>query len=376
MAALTLSSDARRYVRNFNWPLVTASILVSLIGIVCIQSASLHDPDAAGEAHKQMLYAGVGLIVMFGVSFIDYRNWQRWAPGLYIINLLLLLVIARIGHSALGAQRWISLGPLGTFQPSEPAKLILAISVAAIMCRGRYDRVQDLWKPLLITAIPALLILKQPDLGTTLVVLAILTAQLYFGLSNVVDFLLYLAGLVIAACAVLVSNVLKPFQKARLLVFLNPNSDTQGAGYQLNQSKIAVGNGQFLGRGLHHGTQTQLGFLPENSKDFIFTVLAEEFGFLGAFALIALYGLMLYGGIVTMLAARDRFGFLLATGIVAMLVFHIAVNIGMTIGIMPVTGIPLPFMSYGGSAILTNFIAFGVLLNIYSQRDRHVLGNA
>jgi rod shape determining protein RodA len=244
------------------------------------------------------------------------------------------------------------------------------------MCRGRYDRVQDLWKPLLITAIPALLILKQPDLGTTLVVLAILTAQLYFGLSNVVDFLLYLAGLVVAACAVLVSNVLKPFQKARLLVFLNPNSDPQGAGYQLNQSKIAVGNGEFLGRGLHHGTQTQLGFLPENSKDFIFTVLAEEFGFLGAFALIALYGVMLYGGIVTMLAARDRFGFLLATGIVAMLVFHIAVNIGMTIGIMPVTGIPLPFMSYGGSAILTNFIAFGVLLNIYSQKDRHVLGNA
>jgi rod shape determining protein RodA len=376
MAALTLSSDARRYVRNFNWPLVTASILVSLIGIVCIQSASLHDPDAAGEAHKQMLYVGVGLVVMFGVSFIDYRNWQRWAPGLYIVNLLLLLVIARIGHSALGAQRWITLGPLGTFQPSEPAKLILAISVAAIMCRGRYDRVQDLWKPLLITAIPALLILKQPDLGTTLVVLAILTAQLYFGLSNVVDFLLYLAGLVVAACAVLVSNVLKPFQKARLLVFLNPNSDPQGAGYQLNQSKIAVGNGEFLGRGLHHGTQTQLGFLPENSKDFIFTVLAEEFGFLGAFALIALYGVMLYGGIVTMLAARDRFGFLLATGIVAMLVFHIAVNIGMTIGIMPVTGIPLPFMSYGGSAILTNFIAFGVLLNIYSQKDRHVLGNA
>ncbi len=376
MAALTLSSDARRYVRNFNWPLVAASLLVTLIGIACIQSASLHDPDAAGEGRKQILYAVIGVLAMFGISLVDYRVWRRWAPGLYIVNLILLLVIARIGHSAMGAQRWISLGPLGTFQPSEPAKLILAISIAAIMCRGRYDRLQDLWRPLLITAIPALLILKQPDLGTALVVLAILTAQLYFGLTNIVDFLLYLAGVGIAAAGVLVSNFLKPFQKARLLVFLNPSADPQGAGYQLNQSKIAVGNGQLLGRGLYHGTQTQLGFLPENSKDFVFTVLAEEFGFVGAFGLLVLYGVMLYGGIITMLSARDRFGFLLATGIVAMLLFHVMVNVGMTIGIMPVTGIPLPFMSYGGSAIITNFIAFGVLLNIYSQKDRHVLGNA
>lgn len=376
MSVLTIGSGTRRYLRNFNWALAGSSVLVTAIGVVCIASASLHDPDLAGQAHRQIFYGIVGFCAMFGISFVDYRNWRRFAMPLYALNLVLLLIILVHGHSALGAQRWISLGPLGTFQPSEPAKLILAIAIAAVLSNGRYDRLQDLWKPLLLAGVPALLILKQPDLGTTLVVLAILTAQLFFGLKSVVDFLLYLAGVVIAASAVLVSNVLKPFQKARLLVFLNPKADPQGAGYNLNQSKIAVGSGELTGRGLFHGTQTQLSFVPENSRDFIFTVLAEEFGFIGAMVLIVLYGFMLFGGIAAILAARDRFGALLAVGLVAMLTFHILVNIGMTVGIMPITGIPLPFMSYGGSSIITNFLAVGVLMNIYSQRDRDVLGNA
>jgi rod shape determining protein RodA len=351
-------------------------VLISLVGIVCVGSADLHDPDAAGESKKQIMYAIFGIGVMLSLALVDYRLWRRVAPVLYGINLLLLLYVMRGGHSALGAQRWIPLGPLGTFQPSEPAKLILAMSLATVLCHGTYERLQDLWKPLLVVGIPALLILKQPDLGTTLVLIAILTAQLFFGLANLVDFFLYVAAVGVAAAGALVTNIVKPFQKARLMVFINPKADPQGAGYNLNQSKIAVGNGEWIGRGLHQGTQTQLNFVPEHSRDFIFTVLAEEFGFLGAVSLIALYGALLYGGIRTMLAARDRFGFLLATGIVAMLTFHIMINIGMTVGIMPITGIPLPFMSYGGSAILTDFAAVGVLLNIYSQRDRDVLGNA
>ncbi len=377
MATLTLTIGARRYVRNFNWSLAIACVLLTLLGILCIQSADLHGGDANGEFKKQIIYMLLGLPLMVIFSFIDYRNWQRWAPALYVVNLALLLFILRGGHSALGAQRWISLGPLGTFQPSEPAKLILAICIAAVLCRATYDRIQDLWKPLATVAIPALLILKQPDLGTTLVVGAILSSQLFFGLPKVGDFMIYAMGVVTAGAAAVGTNaLLKPFQKARLFVFLNPKADPQGAGYNLNQSKIAVGNGGWLGRGLHHGTQTQLNFVPEHSRDFIFTVLAEEFGFAGAILLIALYAVVLYGGIRTMIAARDRFGFLLAAGIVAMLFFHVLVNVGMTIGIMPITGIPLPFMSYGGSAILTNFAAVGVLLNIYSQKDRDVLGNA
>lgn len=314
---------------------------------------------------------------MLGLWRVDYQNWQRLAPFIWGLNLLLLLAILVAGHRALGAQRWISLGPFGAFQPSEPAKLFVAISTAAVLCHGEYRRLRDLWKPLAVVAIPGLLILKQPDFGTTLVLLAILTAQLFFGLPQWRHFLAYAGGLIgVAAVTVGTNLILKPFQKARLLVFLNPKADPQGAGYNLDQSKIAVGNGEWLGRGLHQGTQTQLQFVPEHSRDFIFTVLAEEFGFLGGFVLLALYAIVIYGGIRALLAARDRFGFFLAAGLVTMLLFHIIVNIGMTIGIMPITGIPLPFMSYGGSAMLTDYAAVGILLNIYSQRDREILGNA
>jgi rod shape determining protein RodA len=337
----------------------------------------LRNPAFAGEAKRQIAYILLGVVLMIGVSLIDYRNWRRWAPGLYAVNLLLLVLILHGGHAAMGAQRWISLGPFGTFQPSEPAKLVLAISLAAVMCKGRYESLLDLWKPLLTVAPPALLVLKQPDLGTALVLLAILTVVLFFGLPKLSDFAIYAFGVVLVATVAVGTNaVLKPFQKTRLLVFLNPKLDPLGAGYNLNQSKIAVGSGEWVGRGLYHGTQTQLGFVPQNSTDFIFTVLAEEWGFAGALALLALYVVLLYGGVRTMLVARDRFGFLLAAGLVGMFFFHVLVNVGMTIGMMPITGIPLPFVSYGGSAILTSFASVGVLLNIYSQKDRDVLGNA
>lgn len=377
MATRAIGAGTRRYLRNFNWVLVTPCVLVTVLGVISIISADLHAPNASHEFQKQIFYAIVGIGLMLVLSRVDYRLWRRCAPAIYALNLVLLAFILLHGHQSHGAQRWITLGPLGTFQPSEPAKLFLAIALAYVLCRGDYERWQDLWKPLAAVAVPALLILKQPDLGTTLVVLAILSAQLFFGLPKLKYFAAYfVAVLGVAVFTVGTKYVLKPFQKARLLVFLNPKADPQGAGYNLNQSKIAVGSGQWFGRGLHHGTQTQLDFVPEHSRDFIFTVVGEELGFLGGLLLVALYGTILYGGIRTMLAARDRFGFLLATGIVAMLTFHIVVNIGMTVGIMPITGIPLPFMSYGGSAILTNFAAVGVLLNIYLQRDRDVLGNA
>ncbi len=376
MAAVALSSGAKRYLRNFNW-LLAAAVLIAFVGVICVRSAGLRAVDGVGEFQKQILYFVLGIAAMLCVSFVDYRSWQRWAVGLYVANLLLLLFILRGGHSAMGAQRWIALGPLGTFQPSEPAKLVLAIALAAVLSRGTYQNLQELWKPLLLVAMPALLILKQPDLGTSLVLLAIVTVELFFALPKLGDFGIYVLGvLVVAAAALGTSAVLKPFQRARLFVFLNPRADPRGAGYNLNQSKIAVGNGEWFGRGLYHGTQTQLNFVPEHSRDFIFTVLAEEWGFAGAAAVLTLYALVLYGGVRTMLAARDRFGFLLAAGLVGMLFFHVLVNIGMTVGIMPITGIPLPFMSYGGSAMLTDFVAIGILLNIYAQRDRDVLGNA
>ena len=281
--------------------------------MICIRSAGSHAGDGGAEFHKQFLYLLLGVPVMIALSLVDYRNWRQWAPALWIINLRLLLFILRAGHSALGAQRWISLGPLGTFQPSEPAKLVIAISLAAVLSSGIYENLQDIWKPLLTVAIPALLILKQPDLGTSLVLVAMLTVALYFGLPKLGDFGIYAAAmLVVGAAAVGTNAVLKPFQRARLFVFLNPKADPEGAGYNLAQSKIAVGSGEWFGRGLFHGTQTQLNFVPEHSRDFIFTVLAEELGFVGATALLALYAIVLYAGVRTMIAARDRFGFILA----------------------------------------------------------------
>ena len=360
----------RPWHRSFEWPLAIACILITLIGITCIHSATSHSTAALGETKKQIVYAVVGIGLMAGFAFLDYRRWQRLALPLYIAMLLLLAFILFKGNTAHGAVRWIALGPF-QFQPSEPAKLIIAISIAALLARGTYRRIQDLWLPIVAVAIPALLVLKQPDLGTTLVLLAILTSQLYFGVENVLDFFIYAVSGVVAALYVIGSDkILKPFQKARLLVFLDPKLDPQGSGYSLNQSKIAVGNGGLFGKGLYHGTQTQLNFVPEHSTDFIFTVLGEELGFLGALVLIALYGIVIVCGIRAMYAARDRFGFLLAGGLVTMIFFHILVNVGMTIGIMPITGIPLPFMSYGGSAILTDYAAIGILLNIAMQRDK------
>src|SRR5690348_14528047 len=202
MAVLALRSGAKRFLRNFNWPLAFAGIFIAALGVVCIRSAGLHAPAPTGEFSKQLLYLLLGVSTMIALSFVDYRSWQRWAPGLYIANLLLLLFILRGGHSALGAQRWISLGPLGTFQPSEPAKLVLAISLATVLCRGSYDKLIDLWKPLLTVGLPALLILKQPDLGTALVLLAILTVQLFMGLPKLGDFVIYaLAVLLVGAVA-------------------------------------------------------------------------------------------------------------------------------------------------------------------------------
>jgi rod shape determining protein RodA len=233
------------------------------------------------------------------------------------------------------------------------------------------------WKEIVFTlaavALPAFLILRQPDLGTTLAIFAIVSTQLFFGLARTAHFVVYAALAFAAGALVLGTNVvLKPFQRDRILIFLHPNADPQGAGWNLNQSKIAVGSGELFGKGLTHGTQTQLDFVPEHSRDFIFTVVGEELGYLGALALICAYGVILYGALGAVFAARDRFALLLSVGILAMLAFHVVVNIGMTLGIMPITGIPLPFMSYGGSAIITDFAAVGILLNVHMQRDRLV----
>jgi rod shape determining protein RodA len=363
----------RPWYRRFNWLLAVSVIGLSLFGVLIIHSANLHNLDASSEWRKQLVYIAIGTGAMAWFASVDYRRWRRWALHLYIANLVMLGIVMASGHAALGAQRWISLGPLGTFQPSEPAKLILAIVIASLLASSTASGPRDFALTVLAVALPAGLILKQPDLGTTLVILAMLSAQLFFGLTKPWYFAVYAAGSAAVAAFVVGTNViLKPFQRSRLLIFLHPNSDLRGAGWNLNQSKIAVGSGELFGKGLNHGTQTQLDFVPEHSRDFIFTVVGEELGYLGSLGLVTMYGLVLFGALRAVFAARDRFALLLSVGIVTMLAFHVTVNIGMTVGIMPITGIPLPFMSYGGSAIITDFAAIGLLLNISMQRDKLV----
>jgi rod shape determining protein RodA len=352
--------------------MAATAIVLALYGVVCIHSAGLHDSDASAEWRKQLIYIGIGVVLMALFASIDYHRWQRWAFGLYAANFFLLGLVLVGGRSALGAQRWINLGPI-QFQPSEPAKLILAIAIAALVSRSPSVGWREVGAAVLAVAIPALLILKQPDLGTALVIFAILSAELFFGVSKMAYFAAYIAvTIALGAFVVGTKYVLKPFQRNRLLVFLHPEADPQGAGWNLNQSKIAVGSGGLFGKGLFHGTQTQLHFVPESSRDFVFTVIGEELGYVGALGLIGLYAILLFGAVRALLAAGDRFGVLLCAGLIAMLVFHITINIGMTVGIMPVTGIPLPFISYGGTAILTDFAAVGILLNIHVQRDKLV----
>jgi rod shape determining protein RodA len=359
----------RPWYSAFNYPLAGAAIALSIFGLVAIKSATLHAPDARGDFGHQIAYLVVGIVAMFALAFTDYHIWYRFAKPIYALTLLMLAAVAFVGHSALGAQRWIGVGPL-VFQPSEPAKLLVTLSVAAILANPKrpYKKWWEILLPVAAVAVPALLVLKQPDLGTALVLVAILTTMLFFALPRLAQFGAYAA--VVAGAAVLSPLFLHGYQRERLLVFLNPNHDPQGAGWSLIQSKIAVGSGELFGKGLFNGTQTQLGFVPEHATDFIFTVVGEEFGFIGATLLLGLYALLLAMGMLAVSAARDRYGLLVSAGIVSMFAFHILVNVGMTIGIMPVTGIPLPFISYGGSSLITCLASVGVLLNIHLQRTR------
>jgi rod shape determining protein RodA len=359
----------RPWYAAFNYPLAGAAIALSVFGLIAIKSATLHSADARSDFTHQIAYLVVGVIAMFALAFTDYHVWYRFSKPIYVLTLVMLAAVAFVGHSALGAQRWIGVGPF-VFQPSEPAKLLVTLSVAAILANPKrsYKKWWAMLVPIGAVAVPALLVLKQPDLGTALVLIAILTTMLFFALPKLAQFGAYAAATI--GAAVLSPLFLHGYQRERLLVFLDPNHDPQGAGWSLIQSKIAVGSGELFGKGLFNGTQTQLGFVPEHATDFIFTVVGEEFGFIGAMLLLGLYALLLAMGMLAVGAARDRYGLLVAAGIVAMFAFHILVNIGMTIGIMPVTGIPLPFISYGGSSLVTCLASVGVLLNIHLQRTR------
>lgn len=360
----------RPWYLSFNYPLAICALALAVFGLLIIKSATLHAAEGSGDFTRQAVYLAIGICAMLVLAFIDYHFWQRWAWPIYAVNILLLSAVAVAGNSALGAQRWIGVGHI-VFQPSELAKLLTTLSVAAMLANPKqtFTRLRDLLIPVAATAPPTLLVLKQPDLGTALILIVIVSVMLFFALPKLIHFAAYSAGLaLIGAFTVMTPYFLKGYQRQRLLVFLHPQIDPQGAGWNLMQSKIAIGSGQLAGKGLYNGTQTQLGFVPEHATDFIFTVIGEELGFLGAMLLLGLYAVFLGTAMLAVTAARDRYGLLVAAGLVAMFLFQVLINVGMTVGIMPITGIPLPFISYGGSSLITCFMAVGVLLNIHVQR--------
>lgn len=362
----------KRSFRNIDFYMVFATLTLVAVGLLMIGSAThINTPgeDRYWFVQRQGLFAVLNLVLVIVMLRFDYRILGPLGNWLYGINLVMLIAVMFVGQTALGAQRWIQIGPI-TIQPSEFAKLIMIVSLAHLL-DNREEKIRSVWDLLPLAAfvvIPFLLVLKQPDLGTSLVFLAIVLGMVFIaGIDGKLLLKIMGAGI---ACLPLFWLFLKDYQKSRLTVFLNPNIDPLGAGYHIIQSKIAIGSGQLFGKGLFTGTQSQLNFLPENHTDFIFAVVGEELGFVGAVFILLLYFLLLYRGVMTARNARDKFGALLAAGITSMLAFHVLVNVGMTIGIMPVTGIPLPFMSYGVSALTTNLVSIGILLNIQSRQQK------
>jgi rod shape determining protein RodA len=307
---------------------------------------------------------------MFIFAKIDYHKLIDYVPWAYGVCLVALVAVLAVGQKVLGARRWIKLGPMH-FQPSEWVKLVLILAVARYFANlgARSLTWREILKAFALVGVPMLLVLKQPDLGTTLTYVPILVAGLFLGGINLRQAaILGTCGLVLIGGVWTSGKLLKPYQKARLTSFINPGNDPRGTGYQLLQSKIAVGSGGVWGKGAAKGTQTQGDFLPIPHADFIFAAFGEEHGFVGAFFVLLLYFFVLMRLIQNAQTAADLSGSLIIMGVVAVLTFQIAVNVGMVIGFMPVTGIPLPLMSYGGSSVLFTFLALGAVMNVRMRR--------
>jgi rod shape determining protein RodA len=356
--------------RDFDWVLLGFVLLLSLLSVLEIKSATLHT-KFHGFEQKQILFLLTGIVLMFLMSLIDYHRLVDISPYAYGVSIVALVAVKLVGTKVLGARRWINLGGGVHFQPSEWVKLVLIIAIARYFWGlvGRELTWPDIGKAFALVGIPMVLVLIQPDLGTTLTYLPILIAGLFLGglrLKQAAIILLVLT--MVGGIAWKSGKRLKPYQQARITAFLDPDSDPKGSGYQIRQSLIAVGSGGVWGKGTNRGTQTQGDFLPIPYTDFIFAAFCEEHGFVGAIGVLLLYLLILMRLIQNAQTASDLPGAFIIMGVVAVIVFQIAVNVGMVVGLMPVTGIPLPLMSYGGSSVLFTFLALGIVMNVRMRR--------
>lgn len=352
-------------------------LVLLAIGLVCLYS-SCHQKGVFIKKDiftKQVMWVGIGLCFMFLASRIDYHRTAALIVPLYLFSFVSLLAVLSMGRTIMGAQRWIDLGEI-SFQPSELGKFTLILLLARYYgLRAAYGSdaqdfkpniLKTLIVPLMLTMVLTGLVLVQPDLGTAIVYIFVFLSVAF--LANVP--MRYLAGLAASGLVLMPFfwHFLKDYQKSRLLVFLNPNIDPLGAGYTIIQSKIAIGSGGLIGKGWMAGTQSQLNFLAERHTDFIFSVIGEEWGFLGSLALIVLYGLLVLMILRVSEMAKDAYGQLLCAGVAALLFFHSFINIAMNVGVSPVVGLPLPFISYGGSSLVINLVAIGIVLNVARQK--------
>jgi rod shape determining protein RodA len=354
-------------------PLIFISVVLSGIGLALIFSATAPMGEAGRSfVLRQMTWCSLGLVLMAVFLLFDYRILERWALWIYIIVVAALIAVWAVGKVTAGSRRWIEIGMM-RFQPSEFAKLAVVIVLAKYFQNrpGRTGyRLIELAQGLLLVAVPVILVLLQPDLGTAGVIFIIAVSVILFSVADR-KILLWTGGVVLGAIPILWlvgSRLLMDYQLKRILTFLNPDIDPLGAGYHILQSQIAIGSGGILGKGFLKGTQNQLMFLPVKHTDFVFSILAEEWGFVGCLAVLLLFTIMFFRGLGVAGKSRDSFGTILAFGCTAVLFWHVVINVGMVMGLLPVVGVPLIFLSYGGSSLLASFLAISILVNVSMRR--------
>ena len=363
------------------WLQLDPLLLIATLGLIGFGSyviGTATSGDIAGNPHyyltRQIAYGAVGLVLMFFMARFDYSRLREWKLGIYGATIALILLTLALGTATRGSKRWIDL-PFFKLQSSELGKVLLIVALAAFMIdrMRRLSEKETTSRILLLAILPAMLVVLQPDLGSGMVYIAIACCILFIAGTKWTHFLAIgtitvtiVVGVLAGAPAAGV-HLLKPYQVDRLTAFVNPTDNPRKQGYQLRQSQVAIGSGQKTGRGPEHATQTKLDFLPEHHTDFVFSVVGEEFGFMGAALVLSLYALLIWRALRILTMAMNLYGALIAGGVAAMLMFQIFVNVGMTIGIMPITGVPLPLLSYGGSSVIVTFLAVGLLQSIHVQ---------
>lgn len=362
----------RRLIENFDWGIIWVLLTIIGIGLLSVYSA-LYPQILANPTRnhfvRQLVWLSVGFVILFLMLTVDYQQIRRVSTWIYLASLIMLVAVLVVGKEVNGSKRWFDIMGL-RFQPSEFMKIAIVLQLGSYFSSNDispYPPLKDLLLPGLMLAVPVLLILAQPDLGTAISIVSIAGTIIFFmGIRwrYIVTAILCIAPLVIPVW----EHVLKPYQKKRILILLFPDQDPLGAGYHIRQSKIAIGSGMLWGKGFLNGTQNKLHFLPEKHTDFIFSVWAEEWGFVGCFVLMALFALLVILALRVARRSKDRYGSLLVVGMTSLILWQVVINIGMVVGLLPVVGITLPFVSYGGSSLITLCMAIGIIENVSMRR--------